>query len=81
MELNLLFDIVIASDNSTYAVPEARIGALPPIASSIGVALYGKKLIEFILTGETLEAEEAKELGATKETILEKYNLKQKNPT
>ena len=63
MELNLLFDIVIASNDSTFAVPEVKIGALPPIASSIGVALYGKKFIEFILTGETLEAEEAKEFG------------------
>mgnify|MGYP000091239878 CR=1 FL=1 len=63
MELNLLFDIVIASNNATFAVPEAGIGALPPIASSLGVALYGKRLVEFILTGETLEAEEAKELG------------------
>jgi|Deesub1362A_J573_1020465.scaffolds.fasta_scaffold00135_85 enoyl-CoA hydratase/3-hydroxyacyl-CoA dehydrogenase len=63
MELNLLFDIVVASDQAIFALPEARIGALPPLASSIGIALLGKRFIEKVITGEAISAEEAQELG------------------
>jgi len=63
MELNLLFDIVVACEDAIFAVPESRIGALPPIASSLGVAVLGKPFLEWVLTGETMTAEEAKELG------------------
>ncbi len=40
-ELNMLFDIVIASDRSIFSVPEGLIGALPPVASSYGISLTG----------------------------------------
>lgn len=63
LELNLFFDVVIASENATFAVPEGLIGAIPPIASSLGVATIGKRLIRYCLTGEQIDAEEAKQLG------------------
>ena len=63
MELNLFFDIVIASEEASFAVPEGLIGALPPIASTLGVALLGRKLARYCLTGEQMDAEEAIRLG------------------
>ncbi len=63
MELNLFFDVVIASEKATFAVPEGLIGAIPPIASSFGYMLFGRKIAKYLLTGEVMDAEEAKELG------------------
>ncbi|GAY26171.1 3-hydroxyacyl-CoA dehydrogenase [Desulfurococcaceae archaeon AG1] len=63
LEINLLFDIVIASEDATFSVPEGLIGALPPIASSLGQALIGRKITRYCLTGEHMDAEEAKQLG------------------
>ena len=34
-EIAMLCDLVVASNNATFAVPEALIGAIPPIASVI----------------------------------------------
>jgi len=34
-EIAMLCDIVVASDNATFAVPEALIGAFPPVATVI----------------------------------------------
>jgi enoyl-CoA hydratase/3-hydroxyacyl-CoA dehydrogenase len=63
MELNLLFDIVIASEKATFAIPEGLIGAIPPIASSLGYMLFGRKIAKYALTGEVIDVGEAKELG------------------
>jgi enoyl-CoA hydratase/carnithine racemase len=63
MELNILADIVIASKEAVFAIPEALIGAFPPLASSLGVPLVSKKIIRYALTGEWLSAEQCKELG------------------
>ncbi|HLI46201.1 MAG TPA: 3-hydroxyacyl-CoA dehydrogenase/enoyl-CoA hydratase family protein [Geobacterales bacterium] len=63
LEINLLFDIVIASDDASFALPEGLIGAMPPIGSTVGVAMLGRKLLRYCLTGEQFDAFEAKELG------------------
>lgn len=63
MELNLFFDIIIASENASFAVPEGLIGAIPPIASTIGVAMVGRRFARYCLTGEQMDAEEAKQLA------------------
>ncbi len=62
-ELNLLFDIVIADSSAIFAIPESLIGAMPPIATSIGYALVSRKLSRYALTGDWFTAEEAKEMG------------------
>ncbi len=62
-ELLLGFDVVVASERSLFSVPEALIGAVPPIASSIGPSLLGRKVIRYTLTGEWITAEEASRLG------------------
>jgi 3-hydroxyacyl-CoA dehydrogenase len=63
MELLILFDIVIASEDATFAIPEGLIGALPPLASSVGVGFVSRKIARYALTGEWLSAKQAKELG------------------
>jgi enoyl-CoA hydratase/3-hydroxyacyl-CoA dehydrogenase len=63
LELNLAFDIVIASDDAVFSVPEGLIGAMPPIASSLGLAVIGRRMIRYCLTGDQMDAEEAKQLG------------------
>ena len=63
MELNLFFDVVIASEEASFSVPEGLIGAMPPIASTLGVGMVGRKLAVYCLTGDVMDAEEAKNLG------------------
>lgn len=62
-EMNLLFDIVIASEEATFSLPEGLIGAMPPIASTLGLLMLGRRMARLCLTGEQVSAREAKELG------------------
>lgn len=62
-ELNILFDIVLADEDAVFAIPEGLIGAMPPIATSLGFALINRKFARYALTGEWFSAEQAKELG------------------
>ncbi|EQD28124.1 Enoyl-CoA hydratase/isomerase [mine drainage metagenome] len=62
-ELNILFDIVIAANDSIFSLPEGLIGALPPIGSSYGVALIGRQIGRYLLTGEWISAEDARRIG------------------
>jgi 3-hydroxyacyl-CoA dehydrogenase len=63
MELLIFFDIVIASEDAVFAVPEGLIGALPPIASSLGVGFVSRKIARYALTGEWMSAKQAEALG------------------
>mgnify|MGYP000417190282 CR=1 FL=1 len=63
MELNMFFDIVIASEDASFAIPEGLIGAIPPLASSFGYAVFGRKMAYYALTGESMDANEAREFG------------------
>jgi len=62
-EILLLSDIVIASENSKFAMPEGKLGLIPPMAVTIGYKLLGRKIIRLLLTGEEIDAYEAKEVG------------------
>lgn len=68
-ELNMLFDIVIASDRSIFSVPEGLIGALPPVASSYGISLTGRKLFRYLLTSEWVSADKACDLGIVDQVV------------
>lgn len=69
-EIAMLCDLVIASEDAVFAVPEARIGALPPIASAIGVNLIGKLNVSMLmLTGEPITAKEAKSMGMANRVV------------
>jgi enoyl-CoA hydratase/3-hydroxyacyl-CoA dehydrogenase len=63
-ELVMLTDLAVASTDSHFALPEARIGALPPIALTYGRTSLGKKAImELALTGDQLPATWATDNG------------------
>jgi enoyl-CoA hydratase/carnithine racemase len=69
-EIAMLCDIVVASESATFAVPEALIGAIPPIASVIGPYLIGKLNIAImILTGKPITADEAKLVGLANKVV------------
>lgn len=69
-ELAMLCDLVVASDNATFAIPEALIGAIPPVATVIGADLVGKLSINMMmLTGEPVTAEEAKLMGLVNKVV------------
>jgi enoyl-CoA hydratase/3-hydroxyacyl-CoA dehydrogenase len=69
-ELVLLSDLAVASRGSDFALPEARIGALPPIALTYGRASLGKKaLMELALTGEQFPASEAESMGVVNHVV------------
>jgi len=69
-EIAMLCDIVVASKNATFAVPEALIGAIPPVATVIGAYLIGKLNVSMMaLTGEPITAEEAKLIGLVNKVV------------
>jgi len=69
-EIAMLCDIVVASDNATFAVPEALIGAIPPVATVIGAYIIGKLNVSMmVLTGEPVTAEEAKTMGLVNKVV------------
>jgi len=63
-EVATFCDIVIASEKSKFGQPEIKVGVLPPVAAAIFPKLiWNKKALELIITGETISANEAKDLG------------------
>ncbi len=57
-------DLVIASEKAKFGQPEIKVGVFPPIAAIMFPRMMGlKKAMELILTGETIRANEAKEIG------------------
>lgn len=63
-ELAAFCDLVIASEQATFGLPEIKVGVFPPIATAILPHLIGRnRALELILTGETVGAEEAKQMG------------------
>ncbi|WP_458210029.1 3-hydroxyacyl-CoA dehydrogenase/enoyl-CoA hydratase family protein [Haladaptatus sp. NG-SE-30] len=63
-EIVLLCDLGVAADGSEFGLPEARIGALPPIGLTYGALSLGKKdVLELSLTGNRLNATEAEAYG------------------
>jgi enoyl-CoA hydratase/3-hydroxyacyl-CoA dehydrogenase len=69
-EIAMLCDLVVASEKATFAVPEALIGAIPPVAAVIGAGLVGKLNISMMmLTGEPVTADEAKLIGLVNKVV------------
>src|ERR1700726_1255124 len=63
-ELAALGDLVIATPKARFAQPEIRLGVFPPLAAAILPYIVGPKLaMELVLTGETMTAERARDLG------------------
>jgi cyclohexa-1,5-dienecarbonyl-CoA hydratase len=63
-ELAALGDLVIATPKARFAQPEIKLGVFPPLAAAILPNILGPKIAsELVLTGETMTAERARELG------------------
>ena len=71
-ELALYCDMVLATEKSTFGQPEIMVGVFPPIAALILPRIIGrKKAMEFILSGKTIGAREALEMGVINRVIAE----------
>lgn len=63
-ELAALGDLVIATPRARFAQPEIKLGVFPPLAAAILPYILGpKQTLELVLTGETMSAERARDLG------------------
>lgn len=62
-EILLLMDYVVGVKGLRIAAPEASLGLIPPILSSLGHLMLGRRARWIALSGEPLEADEALELG------------------
>jgi cyclohexa-1,5-dienecarbonyl-CoA hydratase len=64
MELALSCDLVIASEESRFGQPEVELGCYPPVAAALYPSLMGSgKTLDLLLTGRTLDCQEAERLG------------------
>lgn len=70
-ELALAADIVIASDNASFALPEPKVGwaalggGLQRLPRAVGI----KRAMDIILTGRTVNASEAASIGLVSEVV------------
>jgi len=72
-EIAMVCDLVVASETALFAVPEARIGAYPPVASAIGAYILGKLNTSMMaLTGEPITAKEAERIGLVNMVVPER---------
>ena len=71
-ELALYCDMVLATEKSTFGQPEIMVGVFPPIAALIFPRIMGrKKAMELILSGKTIGARDALEMGLINRIISE----------
>ena len=77
-EMLLLMDIVIATKDSKFALPEINLGLIPPIALSIGYSVLGlKQANRLALIGEPIDSYEAQRIGLV-DYVVDKDKLKDK---
>jgi cyclohexa-1,5-dienecarbonyl-CoA hydratase len=64
MELALSCDLLLAADDAHFGQPEVKLGCYPPVAAALYPKLLGAaRTLELLLTGRTLDCEEAERLG------------------
>jgi len=69
-ELAVFCDMVFASDRATFGQPEIKVGVFPPVAAVLFPHLIGRnRALELLLTGDVIEAAEAKAIGLINEVI------------
>jgi enoyl-CoA hydratase/carnithine racemase len=74
-ELAVLCDTVIAHEHATFGLPEVKLGVFPPVAAAYFPSLIGyNTTLRLMLTGETLQASEARRLGLAHQ-VLDEHNF------
>lgn len=69
-ELVLLCDLAICSERASFALPEIKLAALPPIASALLPAAVGeRRALDLILTGRKLDAATAEQWGIVSRAV------------
>jgi cyclohexa-1,5-dienecarbonyl-CoA hydratase len=69
-ELAVFCDMVIASERATFGQPEIKVGVFPPVAAVLFPHLIGRnRALELLLTGDVIEAAEAKAMGLINKVI------------
>jgi cyclohexa-1,5-dienecarbonyl-CoA hydratase len=64
LELALACDLVLASDDATFGLPEITLACYPPVAAAVLPRRVGRpRALELMLTGRTFDAAEAERLG------------------
>ncbi|MFQ6077732.1 MAG: enoyl-CoA hydratase/isomerase family protein [Thermodesulfobacteriota bacterium] len=71
-EMALYCDMVLATEKSTFGQPEVLVGVFPPIAALILPRIIGRKrAMELILSGKTIGARDALEMGLINRILAE----------
>jgi cyclohexa-1,5-dienecarbonyl-CoA hydratase len=69
-ELAAFCDLVVAADSATFGQPEIRLGLFPPVtAVAFHYFVRGKKTLELMLLGETIDAHEAARMGLVNRVV------------
>jgi len=69
-ELAALCDTVIAHEDATFGLPQVKLGVLPLVAAAYFPSLIGyHTTLRLMLTGETLEAKDARRLGLAHQVL------------
>lgn len=69
-ELATYCDMVLASDKARFGQPEIQVGVFPPIAALAFPRMIGrKKAMELVLSGETVSAQEALQIGLVNKVV------------
>jgi cyclohexa-1,5-dienecarbonyl-CoA hydratase len=69
-EIAIFCDLIFAADNLKIGQPEIKLSVFPPVALLILPRLVGlKKASELLLTGKTIEAQEAEQIGLINKVV------------
>jgi Enoyl-CoA hydratase/carnithine racemase len=77
-EILLLADIVVSVPEAKFAIPEGRLGLIPPIALAIGSFSLGtRRIARLIFTGKEIDVNEARMIGLV-DYVVEKDKIEEK---
>ncbi|MCF8034988.1 MAG: enoyl-CoA hydratase/isomerase family protein [Desulfarculaceae bacterium] len=63
-------DLVVASEKAKFGQPEILVGVFPPVAALVFPRQFGyKKALELIVTGDVINAAEAKQIGLVNQVV------------
>jgi len=69
-ELAIFCDMIVASERAKFGQPEIKVGVFPPIAAvMLPRLLPHHRALELLLTGETIKAQEAYQLGLVNRVV------------